>query len=131
MAAISMLHGQRLRDLFSPIYCVLRTNNKYVYKPLAQTGPTYRSDRLDKPQLSANEQRARIAITHMHAEVFGLIDVELPFGRPLKIQHSFDPRVTIEGVQSDEIIYVFGMTTPARGLFKLLARRARKKKSNG
>jgi hypothetical protein len=127
MAAVSMLHGQRLPDLFRNVFCVLRTNNRYVYLPMKQTGPTFRSDKLSHTNLTEDEQRARLAISHMHNEVFRLYNIELPFDRPLDIKHNFDPAVTIDGVNSNQIIYVFGITIPVRGIFTLLARRSRRK----
>ena len=124
MAAISMLHGQNFFDLFKKIFCVLRTNNRYVYLPMAQIGPTFRSDKLSSPNLTRDEQMARIAIAHMHNEVFRISSVALPFDRPINIHHRFNPAVTIEGVNPNQIIYVFGITIPVRGIFKLLARRS-------
>ena len=126
MAAISIMHGQKFLDLFREVSCVLRTNNKHVYLPMSKTGPTFRSDRLARGELSRAEEVAKLAITYMHNEVFNLRSVELPFDRPIDIEHKFDPEVTIDGVKPDQIIYVYGSTKPSKGICKLLFRKPKK-----
>jgi len=127
MGAISMIHGQRIRDLVRTVGCVLRTNNRHIFNPLDQSGVVYRSDRLSDNSDLKHSPTARAAILHMHNEVFGLKNVSLPFDKPLQIGHRFDAEVTIEGVAPDQIIYVFCRTSLIRLIFRLLARRARRK----
>jgi hypothetical protein len=126
MGAITTLHGQKLRDLFKTIACVLRTNNKHIMNPLKQAGNVYRSDKLAGDHLSPIEIQARSAIQHMHVNLFQLPDVQLPFDRPLNIEHRFDPAFTIDGVRSDQIIYICCVTSLSRCIYKLFARRQRR-----
>lgn len=128
MGAITTLHGQKLSDLFSQIACVLRTNNRNILNPLKQAGIVYRSDELHGDTLDETESMARTAIAHMHNEIFQLSDVHLPFDKPLEIEHRFDPTFTIERVNSNQIIYICCITSLSKCIYKLFARRPRRKK---
>jgi hypothetical protein len=128
MGAITTLHGQKLSDLFSQIACVLRTNNRNILNPLKQAGTVYRSDELSGDALDNIETTAKAAISYMHNKVFQLSDVHLPFDRPLNIEHRFDPAFTIERVSPDQIIYICCVTSLSKCIYKLFARRPRRKK---
>ena len=128
MGAITTLHGQRLSDLFSQIACVLRTNNRNILNPLKQAGTVYRSDELHGDNLDDTEAKVRTAISYMHNEIFQLSDIHLPFDRPLNIEHRFDPTFTIERVGPDQIIYICCITSLSKCIYKLFARRPRRKK---
>ena len=128
MGAITTLHGQRFRDLFSTFACVLRTNNRNILNPLKQAGIVYRSDELSGPRLCEEEEIAKSAMAHMHSNLFQLGRIELPWDQPLKIEHRFDSTFVIDGVREDEIIYICCVTSLAKCIFRLFARRPRRKK---
>ncbi len=116
--------GRTARELFADIAVVLRTNNKYFIRTLEQWGEIDRSDQID-PNTTLNGRIANSAkiIGYMHTQLFGLSE-PVPLGHPLKIQHTFEERITIPGVGPNEIIYLCYHTT----LFDLLTGLLGKKK---
>ena len=130
MGALSILHGQKLRDLFRTIACVLRTNNKNILNPLRQAGNVYRSDHLQSSTLSKDEAISQRAIDYMHNNVFNLPDEPLPWDKPLEIDHRFDPAFTIDGVRENQIIYISCVTSLSKCTVRLFARRRRRKRQH-
>ena len=127
MGAITIFHGQKIRDLFARVSCVLRTNNKHLLGLLSQIGNVYRSDHLELGELSTEQQQALTAINYMHYRIYGLEQVSLPFNKPLEIQHTFDASVTVNNLKQNQITYIFCVTTPATSILRLIGRRRRRK----
>lgn len=99
---------------------VVRSNNKHIFRPLKQCGRVYRSD-----EMSEAPTEYKNIVKYMHCQVFGLSSQELPLDKPMEITHFFEEKVRIDGVGGNQIIYVLGITSLVKSVFKLLARRRR------
>lgn len=123
MAAQLIMYDQRISNLFSKIGIIVRSNNKYILRPMQQFGIVFRSDQMRDPRL---EEHRKI-VQFMHNQLFMLKDVPLSFDQPLEIDHYFEEPVRIEGLSGNQIIYILCQTTLFKSVVKLLFRRKRKK----
>lgn len=117
LGALICSYGHPPRRIFNEFAVATRTNNKYIYNTFMAFGDVKRSD-----ELTGNLQIdniARSVISHMQTEVFGL-DEEVPFDRPIAIEHEFDAQVTIAGLHPKEIIYAVSFSSLVRATLRLL-----------
>jgi len=124
-AALLLVYAQPLSNLFSRIGFIVRSNNKHILRPMEQCGEIFRSDQMHQYETDVSEQKK--IFLHMHNEVFGLKNTELPFDAPLNISHYFEEDVRISGLGGNQIIYVLCVTTLFTTVCKLIFRRRRRK----
>lgn len=125
-ASVLSLYGHSFRSLFRNEIIVVRINNKYVERILRRAEPVYRSDQI----VAAKTPEERLAMTVMawtHEHVFHMGEQPLTFGKPIPIEHWFEPNVRMEGLRGHEIVYAVRMSSLAYFLFKVFTNNTRKR----
>lgn len=112
------LHGHRITDLFRREILLLRTNNKYIERLMRRMEPVYRSDQISLEDTCSEVVEIAKAMAWTNENLF-CASTPLEFGKPIPINHRFAPEITIDGVGSDEIIYLARISSLGRFLYAL------------
>jgi len=99
------LYGHTFRDLFRTEILVMRTNNRYMEGLFGVVPTLYRSDHLKEDESDQKLNYVIEAIKWTDKNVFHS-DHDLILGAPITVTHRFDERVTIDGLKTNEIIYL-------------------------
>lgn len=99
------LYGHSFLDLFRTEIVVIRSNNRYVERIISRVPTIYRSDKLSDNEADARIREVVKAIKWTDKHVFHSKE-DLTIGKPSKISHRFPQDVTIDGLKTDEIVYL-------------------------
>jgi len=118
-AVLMNIYGHTAADLFRDEVIVLRTNNRYVERLFGRVPPVYRSDRLLENETDYQKKTIVAAMKWTNLNVFHA-DEDLKMGQPISIKHRFPEHATIDGVGTDEIIYIARMSSIGYYLLRIL-----------
>ena len=117
-------YGHSTLSIFQREFIVVRSNNRYIERILRKAEPVFRSDELLKTK-SEEQIQAKRAIEWTHLNIFHLPSNSLYFDRPLKIEHSFKPHETMDGLAPDEIVYLARCSSLVYFFYRVLGKSGR------
>ena len=113
------LYGHSFVDIFRTEIMVMRTNNRFMEGLFGVVPTLYRSDRMHDNESDSKLRFVIDAIKYTDKHVFHS-ETDLILGRPMKVDHRFSEKVTIEGLDIDEIIYLARISSIGIFLLRML-----------